>query len=201
MLAAMVTQDNNDIFMAVLNRWRSLGGLLTTGINGVKSIVQEGDELAIRKGDWLYLTPGDNTLEQVKALNCTRVLDATFGQPGREGIESYGDWEITVDLVEKSESCRDLVDLTLTRIGGGEYEDCDGMERGATMLDARAFMRRMEPSWDLVLDRMGKDLNPNLFNAENTTVKECVTYEDDGNEFVALVDVGTCIFICTYITS
>jgi len=100
MLAAMVTQDNNDIFMAVLNRWRSLGGLLTTGRMGVKSIVQEGDELAIRKGDWLYLTPGDNTLEQVKALNCTRVLDATFGQPGREGIESYGDWEITVDLVE-----------------------------------------------------------------------------------------------------
>jgi len=200
----MATQDNDDMFLiSVLNRWRSLGGLIATGESGgVKSPAEKGDEASIRTGDWLYFTPGENTLEQVPALNSTRVLDATFGQPAREGIESWGDWEITVDCIHKSPSCKDLVELTLTQIrvrGGG---DCgDGDEDSETMVDAKAFMQRIEPSWDAVLRRMGEDLQPNLFNAENTTVKECVTFEDDGNEFVALVDVGDCMFICTLDTS
>ena len=198
---ASLSQDQDDIFMTVLNRWRSLGGIISTGEYRAKSVVEEGDEADLRNEDWIYFTPGDGTLEQVKKLDCTRgcVLDATYGKPGREGIESWGDWEITVDRVEKSESCGDLVDLTLTQIGAGCRDEGDGAP--SIMLDASAFMRRMEPSWDEVLDKMGRDLSPDLFGAENTEVKECVTFEDDGNEFVALVDVGECMYVCSLSTS
>ena len=197
----MVSLDKDDIFMTVVNRWRSLGGTVAAEKASVKSIVEEGDETKFLNADWIYLTPGDGTLEQVKRPDCTRVLDATFGKPGREGIESWGDWEIYVDRVEKSESCRDLVDLTLAQIGAGcrvEYGD----EDSSTMLGASAFMRRMEPTWDEVLDKMGRNLKPDLFGAENTEVKACVTFEEDGNEFVGLVDVvGEFMYVCSFCTS
>lgn len=196
----MASQHNDDLFLIVLNRWRSLGGSIAIDDDARdKSVVEEGDETGLRNGDWIYLIAGDGTLDQVKRLDCTRgcVLDATFGQPGREGIESWGDWEISVDRVEKSESCRDLVDLTMVQIGAG----CEDEGSQETMLNASAFMRRMEPGWDEVLDKMGENLTPDLFGAENTEVKACVKYEDDGNEFIALVDVGECMYVCAFLTS
>ena len=50
-------------------------------------------------------------------MRLTRVLDATFGKPGREGIESWGDWEIYVDRVDKTESCANLVDVACHQLG------------------------------------------------------------------------------------
>ena len=89
--AMAAASDKDELFMAVLNRWRELGGLVAGG-GREGTVVEEGDEATLRHGDWVYLVLGDETEEHLKAFEggVTRVLDATFGKPGREGIESWG---------------------------------------------------------------------------------------------------------------
>jgi hypothetical protein len=83
----------------------------------------------------------------------------------------------------------------MAQIGAG----CDSSDEA--MLDATSFLRGMEASWDEVLSKMGQDLSPALFGAQDTEVKACVTFEEDGNQFVALVDVGECMYVCSFLTS
>lgn len=199
--------------MAVLNRWRELGGLVAGG-GREGTVVEEGDEATLRHGDWVYLVLGDETEEHLKAFEgdggVTRVLDATFGKPGREGIESWGDWEIWVDRVDKTESCANLVDLALHQLGteepGGEtmkihHKDGTAEERGAAMLDARAFMRSAEASWDAVLSNIGENLEESMFGAEGTEVECAVSFANDGNSRCFLVDTGPCMYMCFLDTS
>lgn len=201
-----------------MNRWRELGGLVAGDgdeASGEGTVVEAGDEAALRHGDWIYLVLGDETEEHLKAFEgeggVTRVLDATFGKPGREGIESWGDWEIWVDRIDKTDSCASLVDLALHQLGAsGEFRnettkirhnDGTAEERGAAMLDARAFMRSVEASWDAALSNIGENLEESMFGAEETEVECVVSLENDGNSRCFLVDAGPRMYMCFLDTS
>ena len=208
----------DELFVAVLRRWRELGGIVAAGeYKGLTSLthklVDEGGEIAIREQPWVYLAPGDETEVRLKAFDSgvTRVLDATFGKPGREGIESWGDWEIYVDRVEKTESCTNLVDLAYYRVMKEvssqresikvQHEDGTVEDRVAAMMDARSFMRPADASWDAVLEKMANNLEVSKFGAEDTAPECVVRYEDDGNTRCFLVDAGPCMYICCMETS
>jgi hypothetical protein len=208
----MDSNAEDELFVAVLRRWRELGGIVAAGKYDGPAVVEEGDEIAIREQPWVFLAPGDETEERLQAFDSgvTRVLDATFGKPGREGIESWGDWEIYVDRVDKTASCANLVDLAIHRVGQGvdtmdtmkiHQEDGTVEDRVATMMDASSFMRPADASWDAVLEKMANNLEVSKFGAEDA-VPDCVaTFEDDGNTRCFLVDAGPCMYICCMETS
>ena len=204
---------SDELFMAVLNRWRELGGLVGGGEYRKPTVVEQGDEAALRNGDWIFLAPGEETEEHLKAFEggVTRALDATYGKPGREGIESWGDWEIYVDRKDKTESCANLVDLALYQLKADaswsdtcdlHHKDGTVEKRPTTMLGASSFMQPTEEaSWEAVLSKIGQDLEESLFGAEGTQVECAVSFEDDGNTRCFLVDVGSCMYICCLCTS
>lgn len=205
----------DELFVTVLRRWRELGGIVAAGEFRGPKVVEEGDEIAIREQPWVLLAPGppgDETEAHLKAFDSgvTRVLDATFGKPGRDGIESWGDWEIYVDRVDKTGSCANwtLVDLAYHRLMGEEgettkvqQEDGTVEDRVAIMMDARSFMQPADTSWNAVLEKMANNLEVSKFGAEDTAPECVVAYEDDGNTRCFLVDAGPCMYICCMETS
>ena len=96
-----------------------------------------------------------------------------------------------MDRIDKSESCANLVDLALRHLGAEAAWSSEGPtkirlndgtteERLCTMLDARAFMRPMEASWDEILGHMAENLEEATFGAEGTEwMRGC--FENDGN--------------------
>jgi hypothetical protein len=211
----LLMDDGNgedELFVTVLRRWRELGGIIAAGEFRGPKVVEEGDEIAIREQPWVLLAPGDETEAHLKAFDSgvTRVLDATFGKPGRDGIESWGDWEIYVDRVDKTGSCANwtLVDLAYHRLMGEEgettkvqQEDGTVEDRVAIMMDARSFMQPADTSWNAVLEKMANNLEVYKFGAEDTAPECVVAYEDDGNTRCFLVDAGPCMYICCMETS
>eukprot|EP01079_Euglenida_sp_SAG-EU17-18_P006256 gene6256-6075_t len=188
---------NDELFFGVLKRWRELGGHVARpgSPTVVLDLVEAKDDLTLRGADWLYLALGEDTKANLEVFRCPSacVLKASAcerdGFPGKKGIDSWGDWEIQVDRIEKTETCSSVLDLAMRELAEEDWDEfkdvrtIDGIEenRAACMLEACAVMRPLEASWDAVLDSMADNLDEAMFGAEGTVPQHAATFQSDGN--------------------
>eukprot|EP00941_MAST-03F_sp_MAST-3F-sp1_P002264 g2264.t1 len=195
------------VLRAVLNDWRRAGGLVVLEENHkyIESI--QGDETALRDRDWLYFAKNkdDISMDSVLKVDFTIVLDASFGQSCRASIESYGDWEIWISMVQKTK-CPDLLAAALSEIAHDDFDqtcEIEGSVFSLSMYDARNCFRQLKPqetTWACILGEISENLEPSSFNCSVDPVG-ALQVVNDGNTKIFLVDVGDSIYRCCLVTS
>lgn len=209
--------ETSEVFLEVLRRWREIGGLVARdGVDGVEGlrleIVKEENDSDIRENEnGVYFVLGAQCKENLIASQlkgcATRVLHATCGSPGKEGIESWGDWEIIVEKIDKTK-CPDFVSLTIHMLAMKDWDESstiEGIDESmpvSMMVLADFLIPIAPPAWDIVLDRMGKNLTPSMFGADDDVAPISVMmYCGDGNTWIFFVDVIDCMYKCVMATS
>ena len=147
-------------------------------------------------------------LKPYENMPTTRVLDGGYGGSGRAGIESWGDWELWVDMVDK-QACPDsgdFVALAMHELAGDDWDETshvEGMkELPGSMNDAGAILVPMSVvSWDAVLSKLAQNLDESMFGAAGTEPISAMQWQNDGNTQVYFVDVGARMYRCAMSTS
>ena len=100
-----------------------------------------------------------------------------------------------------------MVDLAIIRLANSCWEmnsyctdEGEMREAKAKMMDSN-MMRVLDPTWDAALDRIARNVEPQMFGASGTTPECVVAFKMDGNFSCLFVDVGTLIYECILVTS
>ena len=227
------------LFERALRRWRELGGIVAVDAHrdcdrgSTMIAIEEGDadsnypsELPIdlntrtekRRFELIkFVLGGGGTL--CKGLThadlkrryegCDeRVLQGECG-PRANGIESWGDWSIWIERIDKAR-CPDFVELAMQQLAGWDFDESGAVEVDGEVhwvmpyawFAAGSMLQELpSASWPAALDRIGRNIVPSMFGAEGTVPEAVACFYDDGNLKIYFVDIGSCMYVCGLSTS